>query len=48
MCSSDLKCGGSMSYLETLKHAGLSVPFEEGSVRRAVEYIEGVLSATKM
>ena len=37
------KCGGSMSYLETLKYAGLSVPFEDGSVRRAVEYIEGVL-----
>jgi len=37
------KCGGSMSYLETLRHAGLSVPFEDGSVKRAVEYIEGVL-----
>lgn len=41
------KCGGSMSYLETLKAAGLSVPFEEGSVKRAVEYIEGVLLGKK-
>lgn len=31
------KCGGSMSYLETLKYARLSVPFEEGSVRRAIK-----------
>ncbi len=41
------KCGGSMSYLETLKAAELSVPFEEGSVKRAVEYIEGVLLGKK-
>ena len=41
------KCGGSMSYLETLKHAGLSVPFENGSVKRAVDYIEGVLLGGK-
>lgn len=34
------KCGGSMSYLETLKHANLSNPFEEGSVKTAVEYAE--------
>lgn len=30
------KCGSSMSYLETLKHANVSVPFEEGSVARAL------------
>ncbi len=30
-------CGGSMSYKETLRHANLSVPFEEGSVARAVK-----------
>lgn len=37
------KCGGSMSYLETLNYAGLSVPFEEGSVKRAMEYAESKL-----
>lgn len=37
------KCGGSMSYLETLKYANVSVPFEEGSVKRAVEYAAGEL-----
>lgn len=30
------KCGGSISYLETLKLANLSVPFEEGSVAKAI------------
>lgn len=30
------KCGGSMSYLETLRDAGLSNPFEAGSVARAI------------
>ncbi len=30
------KCGGSMSYLETLKYANLSNPFEDGSVERAI------------
>ena len=30
------RCGGSMGYLETLRYAHLSVPFEEGSVARAV------------
>lgn len=29
-------CGGSISYLETLKLANLSVPFEEGTVARAI------------
>lgn len=32
------RCGGSMSYLETLKYANLSVPFEKGGVARAMEY----------
>lgn len=31
------KCGGSMSYLETLAYAGLSSPFEAGSVARATD-----------
>lgn len=30
------KCGGSMSYLETLQYAHISNPFEPGSVARAV------------
>ncbi len=30
------KCGGSMSYLETLRYANISDPFEPGSVERAV------------
>ncbi len=32
------KAGGSMSYLETLKHANLSVPFEDGAVARATAH----------
>lgn len=32
------ECGGSLSYLETLKLANLSVPFEEGSVARAMSF----------
>lgn len=36
-------CGGSMSYLETLKYAHLSNPFEEGSVKAAVEYAGRIL-----
>ena len=31
------KCGGSMSYLETLRYANLSNPFAPGSVARAME-----------
>lgn len=31
------KCGGSMSYLETLAYANLSNPFEVGSVARSIE-----------
>lgn len=34
------KCGGSMSYLETLKYANLKSPFERGSVSRAMEVAE--------
>lgn len=30
------RCGGSRSYLETLRHAGVSNPFEPGSVERAI------------
>lgn len=37
------KCGGSMSYLETLKYANLSVPFEEGSVKKAMVYARNEL-----
>lgn len=37
------KCGGSMSYLDTLKYADLSVPFEEGSVKKAVAYAKETL-----
>lgn len=32
------KVGGSMSYLETLRHAHLSVPFEDGAVAKATSY----------
>ncbi|MBQ6504164.1 MAG: M3 family oligoendopeptidase [Flexilinea sp.] len=32
------KVGGSMSYLETLRHANLSVPFEEGAVAKATSH----------
>ena len=37
------KVGGSMSYLETLRHAGLSVPFEEGTVAKATSYAAVIL-----
>lgn len=37
------KCGGSFGYLDTLKHANLSVPFEEGSVKNACEYAMNIL-----
>ncbi len=30
------RCGGSMSYLETLAHAGLNSPFADGSVKEAM------------
>ena len=37
------KVGGSMSYLETLKLANLAIPFEAGSVKRAVSYAAEIL-----
>ncbi len=37
------KCGGSMSYLETLKHANLAVPFEAGSVAKATALAKEIL-----
>ena len=37
------KVGGSLSYLETLKHANLAIPFEEGSVKRATGYAQEIL-----
>lgn len=41
------KCGGSMSYLDTLRHANLMNPFEEGSVERAVEVAKEALLSSK-
>lgn len=35
--------GGSLSYLETLRAAHLSIPFEEGSVVRAISYAKQIL-----
>ena len=37
------KVGASMSYLETLRHANLSVPFEEGTVRKVMAFPEKIL-----
>lgn len=37
------KVGGSLGYKETLKYANLSLPFEKGSVKRAVSYAEDIL-----
>ncbi len=37
------KVGGSLGYKETLKYANLSLPFENGSVKRAVSYAEDIL-----
>ncbi len=37
------KCGGSMSYLETLKHANLMVPFEEGTVAKSCALAKEIL-----
>ena len=37
------KVGGSMSYLETLRHANLSIPFEEGAVAKATSYAAMIL-----
>ena len=38
------KCGGSLSYLETLKHANVSNPFEAGSVKKSTAYALEILS----
>jgi oligoendopeptidase F len=35
--------GGSKSYLELLKVANLAVPFEEGSVKKAISYPAQIL-----
>ena len=37
------KVGGSLGYKETLKYANLSLPFEKGSVKRAISYAEDIL-----
>lgn len=37
------KCGGSMTYLETLKYANLSVPFEPGTVAKVIAYPKKIL-----
>lgn len=37
------KVGGSKSYLETLAYANLSVPFEDGAVKKAISYAKKVL-----
>ena len=37
------KVGGSRSYLETLRYANLSIPFEEGAVERACGYAGQIL-----
>ena len=37
------RCGGSLSYLETLHHANLSVPFADGAVAEAMEYAKQIL-----
>ena len=37
------KCGGSMSYLETLRYANVSNPFEPGSVAKACGYAKEIL-----
>lgn len=36
-------CGGSMGYLETLKYANLSNPFEKGTVKKSCEYALNIL-----
>ena len=40
------KCGGSMSYLETLRYANLSNPFEPGSVKNAMKVAKDELYAS--
>lgn len=41
------KCGGSMSYLETLKYANLKNPFEQGSVADAITVAKNELFESK-
>ena len=41
------KCGGSMSYLETLKYANLKNPFEQGSVANAISVAKDELYTSK-
>lgn len=41
------KCGGSMSYLETLRYADVSNPFEQGSVERAISVAREDLMASR-
>ena len=41
------KCGGSMSYLETLCYAGVSNPFEEGSVEKAISVAKDELMGSR-
>ncbi len=38
------KVGGSLGYLDTLRAAGLAIPFEEGGVKRATSYAIDVLN----
>ena len=37
------KVGGSLGYKDTLRYANLSIPFEKGSVKKAVSYAEEIL-----
>ena len=37
------KVGGSLGYLDTLRAANLSVPFEAGSVKKATDYAMDIL-----
>lgn len=37
------KCGGSLSYLETLKYANVSNPFQNGSVAKSISYAKNEL-----
>lgn len=41
------KCGGSMSYLETLKYANLMIPFEEGTVEKSIALAKDTLLNSK-
>ena len=40
------KVGGSLSYLETLKYANVSNPFEAGSVEKSCSYAKEILEET--